>query len=153
MVSPTATWPAVRVNGSRVSNSSAMPPTTCGRGMAGMAAAASRRCASAACSVNASSHLSRFLARSRSAGSSGRWMARIASARPSSPYRSLSSAGSGSSPASSVSSTVLTDLAIAQELNLALAGYTGIISAANSAASSGVRSALGGAPGSISHSG
>jgi len=49
-------------------------------------------------------------------------MARIASARPHSPYRSLTSAGSGSSPASSVSSTVRTDLAIYQELNLALAG-------------------------------
>ena len=46
----------------------------------------------------------------------------MASARPDSPSRSLSSAGSGSSPASSVSSTVLTDLAISQELNLALAG-------------------------------
>ena len=61
MVSPTSTWPAVSVNGSRASNSSAMPPATCGRGMAGMAAAASRRCASAACSMNASSHLSLFL--------------------------------------------------------------------------------------------
>ena len=49
-------------------------------------------------------------------------MARIASARPTSPYRSLSSAGRGSCPASSVSSTVLTDLEIAHELNLALAG-------------------------------
>ena len=94
----------------------------CGRGMAGMAAAASRRCASAACSMNASSHLSRCLARFRSAWSSGRWMARIASARPASPCRSLSSAGIGSSPASSGSSTVLTARAIIHELALALAG-------------------------------
>src|SRR6202140_1620969 len=71
MVSPTATWPAVKVNGSRASNSSAMPPGTCGRGMAGRAAAAIRRWASAACSMNASSHLSRLRARSRAAQSTG----------------------------------------------------------------------------------
>ena len=122
MVSPTATWPAVRVNGSCASNSSAMPSGTCGRGMAGRAAAAIRRWASAACSMNASSHLSRSTARFRSAQSSGRWMARMASARPYSPYRSRRSAGSGSSPASSGSRTVLTDRAMSQELALALAG-------------------------------
>ncbi len=122
MVSPTATWPLVRVNGSSASNASAMPPSTCGRGIAGSAAAASRRWASAACSVNASSHFSRCLARFRSAWSSGRWMARMASARPVSPCRSLISAGIGSSPASSGSSTVLTERAITHELALALAG-------------------------------
>ena len=122
IVSPTATWPAVRANGSRASNSSAMPPSTRGRGMAGMAAAASRRCASADCSMNASSHLSRYLARFRSSGSSGRWMARMASARPISPRRSLTSAGIGSSPTSSGSSTVRTARVITHELALALAG-------------------------------
>ena len=122
MVSPTATWPAVSVNGSRPSKSSAMPPAIRGRGMAGIAAAASRRWASAACKQKASSHFSRPTARSRSAASSGRWMARMASARPTSPYRSLTCAGSGSSPSSSVSSTVWIDRPITHELNLALAG-------------------------------
>ena len=87
----------------------------------------------------------------------------MASARPASPYRCLTSAGSGSSPTSSVSSTVWIDRPITHELTLALAGYTGIISAANSAASSaetgfrsaetGFRSEPGAAPGSISYSG
>jgi hypothetical protein len=122
MVWPTATWPAVRVNGSRASKSSAMPPSMCGRGMAGRAAAAIRRWASAACSMNASSHLSRCTARFWSAQSSGRWMARMASACPYSPYRSITSAGSGSGPASRLSRTVLTDRAISQELAFAVAG-------------------------------
>ncbi len=55
-----------------------------------------------------------------------------------------------------MSSTVWIDRPITHELTLALAGYTGIISAANSAASSverGFRSASGAAPGSISYSG
>ena len=122
MVSPTATCPAVRVNGSAASNSAAIPSPAGGRGIAGRAAAASRRCASAACMANASSHFSRCLARCMSAWSSGRWMARIASACPISWYRSRTGAGSGSSPASSVSSTVRTDRETAHELNLALAG-------------------------------
>ena len=122
MVSPTATWPAVSVNGSAASNSSAMPPSRAAGAWPAGRAAAIRRWASAACSMNASSHLSRWTARFRSAQSSGRWMARMASARPYSPYRSRSSAGSGSSPASRVSRTVWTDRAMAHELTLAVAG-------------------------------
>ena len=122
MVSPTATWPAVSVNGSLASKSPARPPLIRGRGMAGIAAAASRRWASAACREKASSHLSRSTARVRSAASSGRWMARMASARPASPYRCLTVSGSGSSPTSSVSSRVLIDRPRTHELTLALAG-------------------------------
>ena len=59
IVSPAAHWPAVRLNGSRESNASASPPDSSGRGVAGSAAAASRRWARAACSTKASSHLSR----------------------------------------------------------------------------------------------
>ena len=119
MVSPTATWPAVSVNGSLASNSAARPPSTRGRGMAGRAAAAIRRWASAACSTKASSHFSRSRARSRSGQSSGRWMARMASACPYSPYRSRSGAGSGSSPASSVCRMIWIDLPMIHELTLA----------------------------------
>ena len=60
MTSPTDRWPSVSVNGSRRSNAAAIPSSTAGRGTAGIAAAACRRWASAACMVNASSHLSRL---------------------------------------------------------------------------------------------
>ena len=122
ITSPTNRCPSVSVNGRRLSNSAAMPSGTGGRGMAGIAAAASRRWASAACKANASSHFSRVRAGPRSALSCGRWMARIAISRGHRPCRCRTSSGSGSSVASRVSSTTWTALEICQELSLALAG-------------------------------
>ena len=63
------------MNGSRRSNAAAIPSSAAGRGTAGIAAAACRRWASAACMVNASSHLSRLRACRRSSRSVGRWIA------------------------------------------------------------------------------
>jgi hypothetical protein len=112
----------VSVNGRRLSNSAAIPSGTGGRGTAGIAAAASRRWASAACMANASSHFSLVRAGSRSERSCGRWMARMAISRGHRPCLSRTSAGNGSSVASSVSSTTPIALEICQELSLALAG-------------------------------
>ena len=93
-----------------------------GLGTDGIAAAASRRWASAACMVNASSHLSRLRAWVSSARSCGRWIALIASSLGHRSYFSRTSAGIGSSPASSLSRTASIAREIRHELSLALAG-------------------------------
>ena len=112
MDSPTSCWPAVRVNGSRSSKVSRMPPGRRGLGVAFWLASSLRRVAMASWMPKASSKRSRstpILAWSTELGS---WTAVSAGSKGSTPARSTIQSGSVSPRR--VGSTISMDSAITQ---------------------------------------